>query len=77
MVAIASRLGAMRSVEPGDWHAGLDAALVSLSGRVRLHDSAGRGPEAIVRELYESVFGPEPSTSPPAEATDGTDPGEG
>lgn len=75
MVSIASRLAVMRSVPPGDWHAGLDAALVSLSGRIRLHDSAGRRPEEIVRELYESVFGAEPSTSEPPQ--DGADPGEG
>jgi MoxR-like ATPase len=75
MVAIAGRLVVMRSVPAGDWHAGLDAALVALSGRIRLHDSGGRRPEEIVRELYDAVFGPEPSSSAPP--PDGTDPGEG
>jgi MoxR-like ATPase len=74
MVAIAGRLVVMRAVPPGDWHAGLDAALVALSGRIRLHDSGGRRPEEIVRELYDSVFGAEPSASAPP--PDGTDPGE-
>ncbi len=63
MVAIAGRLAGMRSVKDDDWHAGLDAALVSLSGRIRMHESAGRRPEAVVRELYEQVFGPEPAAS--------------
>ncbi len=75
LVAIASRLCAMRSVPADDWHAGLDAALVSLSGRIRMHESAGRRPEEVVRELYESVFGAEPTGSPPEQ--EGTDPGEG
>jgi MoxR-like ATPase len=76
LVAIASRLWSMRSVPAGDWHAGLDAALVSLSGRIRMHESAGRRPEDVVRELYETVFGAEPATDAPP-SPEGTDPGEG
>ena len=72
LVAIASRLVVMRGVPAGDWHAGLDAALVSLSGRIRLHESAGRRPEEVVRELYVQVFGAEPSPDP----AEGADPGE-
>ena len=45
-----------------DWHAGLDAAQVALSGRVRLHESCLRPVEDVVRELYEGVFGAEPRT---------------
>ncbi len=45
-----------------DWHAGLDAAQVALSGRVRLHESCLRPVEDVVRELYEGVFGDEPRT---------------
>jgi MoxR-like ATPase len=63
MVAIAGRLTGMRSVKEDDWHAGLDAALVSLSGRIRMHDSAGRRPDSVVRELYEQVFGAEPAAA--------------
>ena len=70
LAAIAERLTAMRGVPPDDWQAGLDAALVSLSGRIRMHESAGRRPEEVVRELYEAVFG-----APPADR-DGSDPGE-
>ena len=65
-----SRCGRCRR---GDWHAGLDAALVSLSGRIRMHESAGRRPEEVVRELYEQVFGAPPSDRPDG---DGSDPGE-
>jgi len=53
-----------RSVEVTDWHAGLDAAQVALSGRVRLHESCPRPVEDVVRELYEGVFGAEPRTEP-------------
>ncbi|HEV7204636.1 MAG TPA: MoxR family ATPase [Jatrophihabitans sp.] len=70
LVGIAGRLGASRGVDPTDWFAGLDAALVALSGRVRMLESSNRTPEDVVRELYEKVFGPPPST-PPA----GDDPG--
>jgi MoxR-like ATPase len=36
---------------------GLDAAIVALSGRVRLRDGATRTSEEIIAELWESVFG--------------------
>jgi len=75
LVAIATRLAAMRAVPADDWQAGLDAALVSLSGRIRLHESAGRRPEHVVRELYEQVFGAPPAASP-ENADGGADPGE-
>jgi MoxR-like ATPase len=35
----------------------LDAALVALSGRVRLREGTGRSSEDVIRELWESVFG--------------------
>lgn len=65
MVGIAGRLGVARECEPTDWQVGLDAALVALSGRVRLVESTSRTPEDVVRELYESVFGRGPSTGEP------------
>ena len=74
LVAIATRLAAMRGVPADDWQAGLDAALVSLSGRIRMHESAGRRPEDVVRELYEQVFGAPPAS--PEDAGEGADPGE-
>jgi len=58
---IAVELAALRGLPVDDWHVGLAAAYVSLSGRIRLHDSTGRSPEDLVREMYERSFGPEPA----------------
>jgi MoxR-like ATPase len=57
MCAVASSLAAVRgsSVQAGD--VSLDAALVALSGRVRLREGTTRPTEDIVRELWKSVFG--------------------
>jgi MoxR-like ATPase len=57
MCAVAASLAAVRgsSVEAGD--VSLDAALVALSGRVRLREGTTRSTEDIVRELWKSVFG--------------------
>ncbi len=56
MCAVASSLAAVRgsSVMAGD--VSLDAALVALSGRVRLREGAMRPTEEIVRELWTAVF---------------------
>ncbi len=35
----------------------LDAALASLSGRIRLHEGSGRAAEEIITELFLGVFG--------------------
>ncbi|MEO9139256.1 MAG: MoxR family ATPase [Jatrophihabitans sp.] len=68
LVGIAGRLATARGVESTNWRVGLDAALVALSGRVRLLESSTRTPEEIVRELYETVFGREPADAEPTEA---------
>lgn len=60
LLGVAAQLAASRGVDIADWHLGLDAATVALSGRIRLHESCSRTPEAVVRELYEGVFGREP-----------------
>jgi MoxR-like ATPase len=60
LARIASSLAGARGTVVTDWRVGLDAALVSLSGRVRLVESCTRPPEEVVRALYEAVFGPEP-----------------
>jgi MoxR-like ATPase len=58
MCAVASSLAAVRgsSVRAGD--VSLDAALVALSGRIRLREGTTRSAEDIVRELWSDVFGP-------------------
>jgi MoxR-like ATPase len=57
MCAVASSLAAVRgsTVKAGD--VSLDAALVALSGRVRLREGTTRSAEDIVRELWTDVFG--------------------
>ena len=38
---------------------GLDAALTSLSGRIRLHEGGDRTPEAVIAELWQAVLASE------------------
>ena len=75
LVRLATSLAARRSVPVDDWDAGLDAALVALSGRVRLQESCTRSPEEVVRALYVQVFGERPSQQDPTDAEDGGAPG--
>lgn len=63
-VGIADRLGVARGLSATDWHVGLDAALVSLSGRIRMLESSPRTPEDVVKELWVGVFGAEPTAVP-------------
>jgi MoxR-like ATPase len=57
MCAVASSLATVRgsSVTAGD--VSLDAALMALSGRVRLREGTTRSAEDVVRELWAQVFG--------------------
>jgi MoxR-like ATPase len=73
LVRIATSLADLRGTTATDPALGLDAALVALSGRVRLQESSGRSPEEVVRELWEAVFG---RVDAPAEPG-GEDPGGG
>lgn len=63
LVGIAARLATIRSVELDDPAMGLDAALVAVSGRIRLHEGADRTPEDVVTELWEMVVGAEQPAS--------------
>jgi MoxR-like ATPase len=77
MTRIAISLASARGLAATEWHVGLDAALVALSGRVRLVESCSRPPEDIVRELYEAVFGPPPrDETASSDASGGDAPGE-
>ncbi len=76
LVRVASSLAVARACAVDDWRLGLDTAFVSLSGRVRLSESAGRTPEDIVRQLYEDVFGAEPTDESADPSQDGDAPGE-
>jgi MoxR-like ATPase len=57
MCAVAASLAEVRGMAASSPSVSLDAALVALSGRVRLREGASRTSEDIVRELWESVFG--------------------
>ncbi|BBG02637.1 MULTISPECIES: AAA family ATPase [Pseudonocardia] len=74
-VRIVDALARRRGVEPTQWRVGLDAALVALSGRIRLTESCERSPEAVVREVYEAEFGLEPAPQPDEDPAGGDAPG--
>jgi len=57
MVMVASSLAALRETTPHAPSVSLDAALVALSGRVRLREGTTRTSEDVISELWESVFG--------------------
>ncbi|MEM1331813.1 MAG: MoxR family ATPase [Actinomycetota bacterium] len=57
MVSVAASLAAVRGDTPASPNVSLDAALVALSGRIRLREGCHRTAEDIVTELWESVFG--------------------
>jgi MoxR-like ATPase len=65
-VAVARSLADLRGSAAGDPTVGLDAALVALSGRLRLREGCGRTADEIVTELWHSVFDP---GSDPGKAT--------
>ena len=56
-VVVAARLAALRGAPPSDRRVGLDAALVALSGRVRVREGAGCSAEDVITELWQAVFG--------------------
>lgn len=58
MAAVAHSLAGVRSSSVTDAGVGLDAALVALSGRVRVREGSARTAEDIVTELWNEVFAP-------------------
>ena len=48
-------LAEVRAVPADDWQAGLDAALTTLSGRVRRHESCQRSADQIIEEIFRRV----------------------
>jgi len=48
-------LAEVRAVAADDWQAGLDAALTTLSGRVRRHESCQRSADQIIEEIFRRV----------------------
>jgi MoxR-like ATPase len=56
LAAVASTLAELRRASVEDFGVGLDAAIVALSGRLRLREGAARRSEDIVAELWKAVF---------------------
>ena len=73
-VGLARELASLRGLPETDWQSGLDAALVALSGRVRLDEGSTRSVEDVVTELYVAAFGAKPS-SDDEDGQGGGDPG--
>ena len=55
---VTERLAALRGGSATDPELGLDAALLALSGRIRVREGATRSAEDIVREIWTAVFSP-------------------
>jgi MoxR-like ATPase len=55
--AVAASLSELRGLPASNPGVGLDAALVALSGRIRLREGTTRTAEEIVTELWAEVFG--------------------
>jgi MoxR-like ATPase len=55
-VVVASSLAELRGSTATDPAVGLDAALVALSGRVRVREGVNRSSEDIIRELWGDLF---------------------
>jgi MoxR-like ATPase len=70
---LAVSLGRVRDVEATRWSIGRDAALVALSGRVRLQESCSRSAESVIEELYAAVFGERPDEDDDAGSGSGGD----
>jgi MoxR-like ATPase len=62
-------LAEVRAVPIGDWQAGLDSALTTLSGRVRRHESCQRSADQVIEEIFRQVRA--------AAAAEGGEPGPG
>lgn len=56
LVEVAHRLAGLRGEKPTEPGVGLDAALVALSGRIRLHEGGEQTPESVITELWEAVL---------------------
>ena len=70
MCAVAASLSDVRSMPMRDAGVSLDAALVALSGRIRVREGCHREPETIITELWQQVFeAPADGLDDPGKAT--------
>ncbi len=58
-VLVAAELAALRDLDAVDPGVTLDAALLALSGRVRLREGGGRTADDVVTELWDRHFAPD------------------
>lgn len=73
-VMVAGELAALRGLDVSEPSVTLDAALLAMSGRVRLREGSGRSAEDVVSELWERHFA---VPDGPADGDDPTDADEG
>ena len=59
LVEVATRLAGIRRSTVTDPEIGLDAALVALSGRIRLHEGGDTSAEDVIRDLWSQVLASE------------------
>ena len=64
-VMVLRELASLRGTSTQDSSASLDAALLALSGRIRINESGSRTAEELVTELWQRHFGPQ-ATEPAA-----------
>ena len=53
---VAANLAKVRSTTTADSRVGLDAALVALSGRVRVREGSSRTSDEVIEEIWTSTF---------------------
>jgi MoxR-like ATPase len=68
MVLITHELAGLRGLPADNPSVTLDAALLALSGRVRLREGSSRTSEDVVEELWAAHFGPSDDDEPAADA---------
>ncbi len=62
LCAVVASLAEVRARPISDRDISLDAALVALSGRVRVREGSNRDAEAIITDLWQEVFEPDDET---------------
>jgi MoxR-like ATPase len=74
LVLVADQLAGLRAATATDPELGLDAALVALSGRLRLLEGCDRRPEDVVRDLWQAALAVEEALdAPDGDHGDGAD----
>jgi MoxR-like ATPase len=75
LALVAEELGTLRGQGASDPGVTLDAALLALSGRIRVREGSSRSAEEVVRELWERFLGPPVAAADPGAPADAGSPG--